>query len=101
MTELFSPSAMMFDLNYGNPSGTEILSSRQFSTESGPLPFDFHLSGPLSGDLRSRRFADGEEVSEAAHKWLRPQLKPFLSEGIRKPVGCWTNFGKTMHGDYV
>jgi hypothetical protein len=50
-------------------------------------PSDYHLFGLLKDALRGRRFSTDRE---AVHKWLRDQPKTFFLEGIRKPVGRWT-----------
>jgi len=34
--------------------------------------------------LYGYHFANGEEVSDAVHKWLHTQLKTFSADGIRK-----------------
>jgi hypothetical protein len=39
---------------------------------------DFHMFGLLKWAIWARRFADGDEVKETVHEWLRTQPKQFF-----------------------
>ena len=63
-------------------------------------PSDFHLFGPMKEHLQGQRFADDDEVTEAAESWLKATPKTFFLEGIRKLVDRWTKC-VAKQGDYV
>jgi hypothetical protein len=50
--------------------------------------------------LQSQKFADDDEVIEAAQSWLQAMPKNFFLEGIRKLVDRWTKC-VAKQGDYV
>jgi hypothetical protein len=50
--------------------------------------------------LRGQKFADDNEVMEAAQSWLKATPKSFFLEGIRKLVGRGTKC-VAKQGDYV
>ena len=64
------------------------------------VPSGFHLFGPMEEHLRGQKFADDDEVMEAAQSWLKAMPKSFFLEGIRKLVDRWTKC-VAKQGDYV
>jgi hypothetical protein len=49
--------------------------------------------------LRSRRFADEEEVKKAVHDWL-PTLSKESPDDSRKLVDSWTKSPRSRGGEY-
>jgi len=63
-------------------------------------PSDFHLFGPMKEHLRGQKFADDDEVMEAAQSWFKATQKACFLKGIRKLVDRWTKC-VAKQGDYV
>jgi hypothetical protein len=58
------------------------------------------MFGPLKEASHVRRFASGDDVKDAMHKWLRSESKTFFADGIKRLVSCYT-ICVEKRGDYV
>jgi len=75
-----------------------VLPHRPYSPDLAPS--DYHLFGPLKGNLGGKMFCNNEEVIQDAQEWLHWQPKDFFLSGKRKLPDRWHKCIANQ-GDYV